>query len=154
MKLDDNNFQLNLPGYHMNLKNDEVTDKSNIHFHLGYSNHRLFEEHLLLFELFPRKGVKFHYKVEEYYSPSTFSSDESKSSWEDLTARTGDFTGDVVNRGQNFSIKSVMDKVDSDIEKDFDVDSYYVVGCYKDTLSTDFKSKCDTFTKSVVFDVN
>ncbi len=149
ISLDNGFFKAKLSDYSINLEDSNISNESNIHFHFGYSNNQLMEEHLLLFELFPRKGAGFHYRVQEYFEPSNLNSDIAKSTWEDLKSKKGDFTGKVVNKSKNFLIKNIMFIKDEAVQKHSNVESNYVIGCYQNSLTESFKSNCDKFTNSV-----
>lgn len=149
ISLVNNTFKVKFSDYSINLNSSEISNKSDVHLHLGYSNTQLLKEHLLLFEVFPRKGVDSHYRVQEYFEPSSFNSDSSKSTWEDLKLKKGDFTGKIVNKSKNFVIKNIVVKEGKNTKKDFDIDSKIVIGCYQSSLAENFKSKCDEFTRSV-----
>jgi len=149
ISLDDGVLEAKLSNYNINLESAGISSKSDIHFHFGYSNVDLLKEHLLLFELFPRKGVSFHYRIQEYFEPTHFNSDVSKSTWEDLKERKGDFTGKIVNKSKSFVIKNIIENEEKTAKVKFDVDNYYVIGCYQNSLTENFKSNCDKFTNSV-----
>ena len=153
MRLDGDEFELGLADYDILLSGGEINSKSNIHFHFGYSNADLLAEDLLLFEIFPRKGVGSHFRVQKYYSPSEFGSDVYKSSWEDIQLRSGDYSGELVKKGKNFTIRKVIGDTEENIvmEDESDFQSVYVVGCIHDTLRKNIESECEEFAQGVKF---
>lgn len=155
LEIEDGTIKLNLSGYKLQLKSDEINEKSNIHFHFGYSNTDLLAEELLLFEVFPRKGLSSHYRVERYYSPSEFSSDKYKTIWADVTNKSGDYSGDLINNGNGFVVFKVIDstKTQAKALDGSKIESVYVVGCYHDSKKEGIKAECDAFADGVEFDV-
>lgn len=156
MRLGSDVFELRLTDYDILLNGGKINNKSNIHFHFGYSNTDLLAEDLLLFEIFPRKGVSSHFRVQKYYSPSEFSSDVYKSSWEDIRGRSGDYSGALVKKSQSFTIRKVIDNTEENfvMEDGSDLQSVYVVGCIHDTLRKNIESECEDFSKGVRFKSN
>jgi len=155
MKIDINNNELavNLDEYSLRYKYDSPASNSTIHMHFGYSNESLLAEDLLLFELFPKKGVESHLRVQKYYSPSIYSSDAYKASWEDMSNQTGKFSGEVVSTTNLFSVRNVMEDTRRKIvsQGQTEIESIYVVGCMHDTLREDIKPECDRFSENVAF---
>ena len=104
----DDSLHIDLNDFKLDVKSDNITEKSSLHFHFGYSNKSLLEEELLLFEFFPQKGVDAHYRIHKFFSPSIFSSDEYKAQWDEITNRSGDFSGKAVINNRYQEIQKVL----------------------------------------------
>ena len=153
MKLDDNRFQIALNDFEFTFTSDEISDKSSIHLHFGFSNDSLIAEDLLLFELFPKKGVDAHYRVQKYFSPSKFSSDRYKSKWDEVAEKTGDFSGKVITDNRNKVINKVMSNAERKITliDGKEISRKTVLACYFKFSDESADKKCDNFVSSVVF---
>ncbi|MDH5711174.1 MAG: serine protease [Gammaproteobacteria bacterium] len=155
LKIREGAIKLTLPGYRLQINNNDINENSNIHFHFGYSNTELLAEELLLFEVFPRKGMSSHYRVERYYSPSEFSSDKYKTIWTDVMNKSGDYSGELINNGNGFVVFRVIDSTKAQAKElnGSTIESVYVVACYHDSMSDDIKAQCDAFADGVEFDL-
>jgi len=149
MSLNNGVFEFTLPNYTVKLANSEINEKSNIHLHLGFLNSDSLEEDLLLFEIFPKKGVKFHYRVQKYFSPGDYSTDENIASWDDLVNKTGDFTGDIINKNGLFSVQNIIDSTKT--HADNEIQGLYVVRCKSDVARPKMLDECKRFTENVSF---
>jgi len=148
MSLTQNTFKLSLEDYKVSLQSNEISDKSNIHFHFGYSNYNLLAENLLLFELFPIKGAKSHYRVLKYYAPSEFSSDEYKTTWSEVENKENDYSGNLIKKNGKFTVQKVITDT---VENKDDIKSVYVIRCINEAMNDNIGSNCDRFSKSVQF---
>lgn len=149
IKLSNGTFAFKYKDYKLVLQGDEISDKSNIHFHFGYSNNELLAEDLLLFEIFPDNGIKSHYRVQKFYSPSSFSTDEYKSTWDDINKRINKYSGELINKNGNFSIQKVM--VNTETISNDDLKSIYINRCISDFDEKNIESNCERFSKGVEF---
>ncbi|GMR00975.1 MAG: serine protease [Gammaproteobacteria bacterium] len=149
MKLNDGTFEFNLEDYKLVLQNDEINSESNIHLHFGYSNYDLLAEDLLLFEIFPNKGVKSHYRIQKYYSPSEFSDDEYKTSWNDLNNLSEDYSGKLVKKNGEYTVQKVITETKTESIKN--LESIYVIRCIHNTSRENIESNCDRFAEGVTF---
>ncbi len=151
ISLENNLLNINLDDYTINFNDELLNENSNLHFHFGYSNHQLLAETLLLFEVFPQKGSKNHYRVQQYYQPTDFNDDRTRSRWDDLKKSKGIFTGDIVNNGTNFLIRKIAKTIEPRTPHTFNIESYYVLGCSRETSDNNMKSECNNFFKSISF---
>ena len=151
--LHDESLQMKLNDFTLDLKSNKISEKTSLHFHFGYSNKNLLEEELLLFELFPKKGVDAHYRIQKYFSPSLFSSDTYKSQWDEVSNRSGDYSGklEVTNRHQ--AIRKVIPEGKEEIVSvDGDtIKREFVVGCYYKLSEEDALANCEKFTDGISF---
>jgi serine protease Do len=154
MKLDGELFEFDILNYSLKFDNSEINKQSNIHLHFGYSNTELLAEDLLLFEIFPKNGVKFHYRVQKYHSPSDFSDDEFKSRWSDINSKEGDFSGKIINKDGRFSVQKVIENTKIFEKNDKTMQSLYVVRCISNASRDNIESDCGSFANSVKFNVN
>ncbi len=153
----DKNLKLEVNDFSFDFNNDEIAGDSSLHFHLGYSNEQLLAEELLIFELYPRKGLKSHYRVQALFQPGTFSSDKYKSSWNDVINAKGDFSGKLVDKGETLVIR----KAASATEKTFPaindpenktLKKVLATGCYYATSAEgDLEEDCEKFVQSIDF---
>ncbi|GJL56927.1 MAG: serine protease [Nitrospirales bacterium] len=153
IRLQDGALYIALNDFTLQVNHHAFTKKTNLHFHFGYSNKNLLEEELLLFELIPKKGVDAHYRIQKYFSPSMFSSDTYLSQWDDITARTGNFSGTVVNDNKHQIIRNVVSGGREEIAS-VDGDTFLretVIGCFYTLSEENPMAKCDKFTKSIHF---
>jgi len=150
MSLSDDIFKFKVGDYDLVLQSGEINNKSNIHFHFGYSNYDLLAESLLLFELFPTKGINAHYRILKYYSPSEFSSDEYKTTWSEVDGRNGDYSGELIKKDGKYSVQKV---IASTTKSENDIKSVYIVRCISDTMKEDIESNCERFSAAVEFHV-
>ncbi len=108
INLNDESLQIELNNFKLDLKSNKMNEKTSLHFHFGYSNKNLLEEELLLFELFPQKGVDAHFRIQKFYSPSKFSSDKYQSLWDEISNRSGDYSATVVKNNKHQAIRKVI----------------------------------------------
>ena len=153
----DNNLKLEVHDFSFDFSNDEIAGDSSLHFHLGYSNEQLLAEELLLFELYPRKGLKSHYRIQALFQPGTFSSDRYKSSWHDVINGTGDFSGKLIDKGEELAVrKAVMatEKIFPAINdpENKTLTKVFATGCYYTASADgDLEQDCDGFVQSIDF---
>ncbi len=145
--------QISLNDFKVNLQSQVANETTNLHFHFGYSNQSLLEEELLLFELFPQKGDGTNYRIQKFFSPSTFSSDEYKSQWNEITSKSGDYSEKTVVGNKYQTIQKVI----SEEEKDFlsvtgdTITREFVIGCVHKLSEDNAPAKCEEFVQSVSF---
>ncbi|NQZ30803.1 MAG: trypsin-like peptidase domain-containing protein [Oceanospirillaceae bacterium] len=151
MTLKDGVFKLNIDDYAIQIDDAEITDKSNLHFHFGYSSEVLLAEDLLLFEIFPNSGERFHYRIQKYHSPSEYSDDETLSTWHNIINKKGDFTGEIINKDGQFSVQNVIKSTMYDSKDEPDNQELYVIRCISDRQKEDMKDKCQRFADKVTF---
>lgn len=153
MKLADGVFHLDTHQFRIEFGHKNIKGASSLHFHFGYSNKSLLAEDLLLFEIFPRKGVRSHYRVQSFFSPNVFSSDNHKSQWDDIADQSGDYSGKVVAQDGQRQIRRVMSETgDSFTSPDGDpIERVFVAGCFFRSSQEAAVSKCDTFVDSLRF---
>ena len=146
-------LQIELNDFMLDLKSKKINEKTSLHFHFGYSNTSLLEEELLLFELFPQKGVDAHYRIRKFFSPSKFSSDQYKSQWDEISDRSGDFSAKVVTNNSHQEIRKVI----SGREEEFlsvdgeKIKRKFVIACRYKLSVEDVHTKCNKFIGSVSF---
>ena len=146
-------LQIALNDFKLDVNGNQISEKTSLHFHFGYSNKSLLKEELLLFELFPKKGIDAHYRIQKYFTPSKFSSDQYMSQWDEISHRSGDFSGKVVKSNSYQEIRKVKSgraeeflAVDGEkIKKEF------VIGCRYKLSEEDVLAKCNKFIGSVSF---
>ena len=151
--LKEDNLKLQLKDYTIDFTNKKITGDSTIHFHMGYANEKLLGEDILLFELFPVKGEKAHYRIQPFFEPGVFSSDKYRSRWNDVLHGTGDYSGKVVNKGDKKIIRKAIDgteKVFTSVS-DKQITKLFAAGCYYKTTDEDVEKDCAEFFKSVGF---
>jgi len=146
-------LQIDMNDFTLAVKNDKIDEKTSLHFHFGYSNTSLLKEELLLFELFTQKGVDAHFHIRKFFTPSTFSSDEYKSKWEEISDRSGDFSGKVVRNNNSQAIRTVIsDETKEILAVDGEtMTREFVIGCFYKLSEEDALAKCNTFIDSVSF---
>jgi hypothetical protein len=149
MKMDNDQFEFNFDNFKLSLSNNKINNQSNIHFHFGYSNKHLIDEDLLLFELFPNKAVKSHFRIEKNLSPSEFSTDKYKNKWNEIENLTGDYSGKLIKKEGTFMIKKVIEQTKKEIATE--LNQIYVVGCIHNTMNENIESNCNHFSKGVTF---
>ncbi len=146
-------LQIELTDFTLALNSKTVDENTSLHFHFGYSNQSLLEEELLLFELFPQKGIGANYRIQKFFSPSQFSSDTYKSQWEEISNRSGDFSAKVVMGNRYQTIQKVM----ADGKKEFNsvegdkITREFVIGCVYKLSEEDVLAKCNKFIDSANF---
>ncbi len=146
-------LQIALNDFKLDVDGNQISEKTSLHFHFGYSNKSLLKEELLLFELFPKKGIDAHYRIQKFFSPSKFSSDQYMAQWDEISHRSGDFSGKVVKSNSYQEIRKVKSgraeeflAVDGEkIKKEF------VIGCRFKLSEEDVLAKCNKFIDSVRF---
>ncbi|WP_447971458.1 S1 family peptidase [Nitrospira sp. M1] len=151
--LQNKTLDIELDDFSLHFHSQAINEKTNLHFHFGYSNKNLLEEELLLFELIPKKGVNAHYRIQKYFSPSKFSSDTYLSQWDDITARTGDFSGTVVNDNKHQVIRKVVPGGQAEIAS-VDGDTFIretVIGCFSKLSEDHPLAQCDEFMEGISF---
>ena len=153
MSLLDESLQIELNDFTLDVNSKKFNEKTSLHFHFGYSNKSLLEEELLLFELFPKKGVDAHYRIQKYFSPSLFSSDTYKSQWDEVSNRSGDYSGKVEVTNRHQAIRKVIPEGKEEIVSvDGDtIKREFVVGCYYKLSEEDALAKCEKFTDGIRF---
>lgn len=153
ISLNDESLQIELKNFRMDLKSIKINEKTSLHFHFGYSNKNLLEEELLLFELFPQKGVDAHFRIQKFYSPSKFSSDKYKSQWDEISNRSGDFSATVVINTRHQTIRKVIPEGKEEfISQEGDkIKREFVIGCYHKLSEENALAKCEKFIDSVSF---
>ncbi len=146
-------LQLETNDFHLDLQHNDISKKSSLHFHFGYSTKQLLEEELLLFELFPQKGVNAHYRIQKFFSPSIFSSDEYKAQWTEISNRSGDFSAQVVTNNSYQEIQHVAtEKAEVLLSVDGErVEREFVIGCRFKLSEEHAFEKCQRFHASVSF---
>ncbi len=151
--LNDESLQIELNHFKLDLKSNKMNEKTSLHFHFGYSNKNLLEEELLLFELFPQKGVDAHFRIQKFYSPSKFSSDKYKSQWDEISNRSGDFSATVVINTRHQTIRKVIPEGKEEfISQEGDkIKREFVIGCYHKLSEENALAKCENFIDSVSF---
>jgi serine protease Do len=149
MKMDNDQFEFNFDNFKLSLANNKINNQSNIHFHFGYSNKHLIDEDLLLFELFPNKAVKSHFRIEKNLSPSEFSTDKYKNKWNEIENLRGDYSGKLIKKEGTFMIKKVIAQTKKEIATE--LNQIYVVGCIHNTMKENIESNCNHFSKGVTF---
>ncbi len=153
ISLEDETLQIELNNFRLDLTSKNINEKTSLHFHFGYSNKSLLEEELLLFELFPQKGVDAHYRIQKFFSPSKFSSDQYFSQWDEISHRSGDFSAKVVTYNRYQEIQKVI----SGREEEFlsvdgeNIKREFVIGCRYKLSEEDVLTKCNEFIDSVGF---
>ena len=149
----DKSLKLEMNDFRLDLQSNDISRKSSLHFHFGYSNKQLLEEELLLFEFFPQKGVNAHYRIQKFFSPSTFSSDEYKAQWDDLTSRSGDFSAKIVTNNSYQEIQNVIaGKAEVLLSVDGErVEREFVIGCRFKLSEENVLDKCHQFMASASF---
>ncbi len=153
ISLNDESLQIELKNFRMDLKSIKINEKTSLHFHFGYSNKKLLEEELLLFELFPKKGVDAHYRIQKFFSPSTFSSDKYKSQWDEISNRSGDFASKVLKTNRHQVIRRVVPELTEEFisEEGDKIKREFVIGCHYKVSEEDVLAKCEKFINSVSF---
>jgi hypothetical protein len=153
ISLEDETLQIGLNNFRLDLTSKNINEKTSLHFHFGYSNKSLLEEELLLFELFPQKGVDAHYRIQKFFSPSKYSSDQYISQWDEISHRSGDFSAKVVTYNRYQEIQKVI----SGREEEFlsvdgeNIKREFVIGCRYKLSEEDVLTKCNEFIDSVGF---
>ena len=153
IRLSDESLHIDLNDFKLNVKSDKLHEKSSLHFHFGYSNKRLLEEELLLFEFFPQKGIDAHYRIHKFFSPSIFSSDEYKAKWEEISNRSGDYSEKALTNNKYQEIQKVL----SGREEEFltvdgeKIKREFVIVCRYKLSAEDILTKCKNFIDSVRF---
>ena len=153
---DNDTLQVSLGDFSLDITNPKINGTSNLHFHLGYAPEKLMTEKLLLFELFPTKGLSAHYRINPFFEPTPFNSDKFISTWEDIRNGTGDYGGSVVNRDGKKVIKKTLSKtITRGIAfPDQEFEQLYVAGCYyKASTETDVEQDCARFIEGIEFGV-
>ena len=153
INLNEESVQIELNDFTLELPRHLVDEDSNLHFHFGYSNQSLLEEELLLFELFPKKGNGENYRIQKFFSPSTFSSEEYKSQWEEISNRSGDFSAKVVKGNQYQNIQTVLSNEKKEflsMEGDL-ITREFVVGCVYKLSKEDVLARCEDFIDRIHF---
>ncbi|MEE9233524.1 MAG: serine protease [Nitrospirales bacterium] len=153
ISLEDETLQIGLNNFRLDLTSKNINEKTSLHFHFGYSNKSLLEEELLLFELFPQKGVDAHYRIQKFFSPSKYSSDQYISQGDEISHRSGDFSAKVVTYNRYQEIQKVI----SGREEEFlsvdgeNIKREFVIGCRYKLSEEDVLTKCNEFIDSVGF---
>lgn len=149
----DDKLQVKLKEFEVNFASTKLKDNSMVHFHLGYSNTELLAEELLLFEVFPQKGAKAHYRVQPYYQPNHFNSDRYQSRWLDIIDGTGQYSGLPVNKGEKISIRKSVEKTRQTVTTfdDQKLAKIFVAGCTYQPTDTGIEKDCQNFLDSVIF---
>ena len=153
ISFNDESLQIELNNFKLDFTSNNINEKTSLHFHFGYSNKSLLEEDLLLFELFPQKGVDAHYRIQKFFSPSKFSSDTYQARWDEISNRSGDYSATVViNNSQQVIRKVIQEGKEEFIAVDGDkIKREFVIGCYYKLSEEDALTKCETFIDSVSF---
>ena len=149
-------LKASLGGFNVDFDSEKIKGDSNIHIHMGYSNEKLLAEEVLLFEIFPQKGAKNHYRVQSFFESSPFNSDKYKSTWKDIISTSGNYSGEIVNgREEVLMIRNI----DLNTEKTFSsihdkkIKQVFATGCYyKSSDKKGLKSDCKKFNDSVSFE--
>lgn len=149
----ENNLRLKTDAFSIDFSSDEISGDSSIHFHMGYSNTKLLAEDIVLFELFPVKGAKSHYRVQPFYEPGLIHSDKYKSKWDEVVSGTGRFSGKAVNEdGQKVIRRGVAETRKSLASINHkEIDTVVVLGCNYDASEEDIDRDCEKFFQSVEF---
>ncbi len=149
----DDHLKLRLKDFSLDFTNKKITPKSSIHLHMGYANEKLLAEDILLFELYPVKGGKAHYRIQPFFEPGLFSSDKYKSRWDDIINVSGDFSGKVVNKGDKLlirkgveSTKTVFTSVDNK-----KITKIFATGCYYRGSDENVEEDCAAFASAIDF---
>lgn len=153
LSFNDSVFRLKLNEISLDFDSKEVTEKSAVHFHLGYSNKDVLAEEILLFEIFPEKGGKEQYRIQPFYEPDAFSSDRYIAKWNDVINQTGAYTGKSVNKGETRNIRKTFLQTKKDITT-YDDQSFakvYVAGCNHKAGETATEQDCNSFLESITF---
>jgi len=151
IKLNDESLQIDLYDFSLALARDNINENSGLHFHFGYSNKKLLAEELLLFELFPTKGVDAHYRIQKFFTPSKFSSEKYRSTWDSISTRSGDYSGGVMKLYKHQAIRKVIPDGIKELKtvNDVKIKREIVIGCYYTLSEEDVLTKCENFIDGV-----
>lgn len=153
IRLHEESLRIELNDFTLDVHNNKIDENVSLHFHFGYSNTSLLEEELLLFELFTQKGVDANFHIRKFFTPSTFSSEQYKSKWEEISDRSGDFSAEVVKNNNSQAIRKVLSGETQEI---LSVDGAkitreLVIGCFYKLSEKDALAKCHKFIDGVSF---
>lgn len=153
LKFTESTLHLKLEDYAIEFASPKITGESTIHFHLGYSNEKLFAEDLLLFKIFPEKGGKEEYRVQPFYEPSPFSPDSYQSEWKDVLAGSGDYSGKAINKSETISIRKTFEATNKTISspKNSQIKKIYTAGCTYKVSEEHVEDDCSSFLDSITF---
>ncbi len=153
VRLDNNTLHIKLDDYTLTFTNTKITDKSNIHLHLGYSNEKLLAEDILLFEIFPEKGAQSHYRIQPFCEPDAFNSDSYTSRWNDVINGTGEYSGKRVDKGEKIAIKKGIPSTKERLTSfnNVELDKILVAGCYYKPTDVEIEDDCESFFNSITF---
>lgn len=142
-----------LDDYTLEFTNKKISEKSSIHFHMGYSNEELLAEDILLFEVFPEKGAKSHYRIQPFFEPDVFNSDTYKSKWNDVINGTGEYSGKIVDKGEKITIKKAMPTTKTRLTafNNIELSRIMAAGCYYKTTDVEVEDDCENFFQSITF---
>jgi len=151
--LNEKTLAVKFNNFSFELSHENLTSTSEIHFHLGYSNTKLLAEDLLLFEVFPEKGSKSHYRIQPFYQPDDFSTDTYKSKWQDIIESTGEYSGRKVNKGEKVFVKKAIlnTKKTLRLYDDSELQRIFVAGCQYKTTDVEVESDCKRFLEALSF---
>lgn len=153
ISLNEQTLDITMNDFSFSTNSEEFGDKTHLHMHYGYANNYLMAEDLLLFEIFPKKGVNAHYRVQKYFSPSAFSSDKYKSKWDDVSNTSGNYTGKLIKTNSNKMILNVISSAKRDLAllNDETIKREMILGCFYEFSEQNALKKCDNFLNSVKF---
>jgi serine protease Do len=151
--LNNNTLQVKVDAFTVEFTSKKITEKSSIHLHLGYSNDKLLAEDLLLFELFPEKGAKSHYRIKPFFEPDAFNSDTYTSRWNDIINSTGEYSAKPVDKGDKIVIKKGIPgtKVKLTTFNNVELSKIMTAGCYYKTTDVEIEDDCASFFNSITF---
>ena len=153
LTMQDNILIVELPDFRIDFNNDQITASSNLNLYLGYANNKLLAEDLLRLELYPVKGARPNYRIQPFFSPGEFSSDNYKSTWNNVIGKKGNFSGKVINKGGMAIIRQGLDKTKMSFASihGLQIDKVFATGCYYETSATAIETDCDAFSQSIDF---
>lgn len=144
-------LQLNLDGLAVDFTNNKITEQSTLHFHLGYSNSELLAEDLVLFEIYPEKGARSHYRIQPFFEPDAYSSDTYRATWHDVIAGTGEYSGENIVKGQQRRIAKAIAETSETLAtyNDRELATIIVAGCSYKTTDGAVDKDCSDFLQSI-----
>ncbi len=153
IQFDKTGLDVHLKDFDLHVKGHDITEESSVHLHMGYDPARLLAEDVLLFELIPLKGARQQFRVQPFFEPGVFSSDDYKSTWDDVIHKTGDYSGAVIRKGDKVVIRQAVESTLATIPTVMDqpLQKVFAWGCFFAPSAANINEQCHDFVKGLVF---
>lgn len=128
-----------------------LSEKSNIHFHMGHDPQGLFKEEALMFEIFPNPEIsEQRFSISKMFETQDDNDEEAKLNWNNILKKRGRFSNKLYPDGNAQHKVVVVDPSGRTIAKS-SVSHRMVVGCKVDLHEgkAAFEKQCNAFQKGV-----